>query len=139
MIGTCAIGVTDTWAWQISGIVGVAVMVGVGVSDGVCVIVGVSVGTGVGVGTQPVAVQASQQLVKPVVQLWPPLGARHFAGLDFTLHLVFPRAVVRQQVTQPAGRPQVDLVAHFFTAEAQCLGSVPSVTAWSTTPFAQRM
>jgi hypothetical protein len=52
--------------------------------------------------------------------------------------LVLPLAVVRQQVTQPAGRPQVERVAHFFAAEAQCFGSVPCATACSTTPFAQR-
>lgn len=73
-------------------------MVGVAVTVGVAVMVGVDEGVGVAVGTHPLDVQASQQLVKPVVQLCPPLGARHFAAFFFTLHLVLPLAVVRQQV-----------------------------------------
>jgi len=43
-----------------------------------------------------------------------PLGAVHFAALDLTLQVVLPVAVVRQHVTQPGGRPQVERVAHFF-------------------------
>jgi hypothetical protein len=82
--------------------------------------------------------QASQQLEKPLAQTLPPLGARHFDALDFTRHLVFPLEVVAQQVTKPAGRPQVDLVAHFFTLDAQARDSVPWLSAWATTPLAQR-
>ena len=48
-----------------------------------------------------------------------PLGAVHFAALDLTLQVVLPVAVVRQHVTQPGGRPQVERVAHFFTVDAQ--------------------
>jgi hypothetical protein len=113
--------------------VGVAAGVGVDVGGTAGVFVGVLVGRGVlgradvfdgtgvfGIGvTQPVAVQASQQLENPVVQLEPPVVPRHFVGLDFTEHLVRPAAVVRQQVTHPAGRPQVDLVTHFFSVDAQ--------------------
>ena len=115
-IGTCASGVTVICAWHMAGIVGVSVIVGVGVMVGVDVIVG---GAGVGVSTHPLVVQASQQLGNPVVQLCPPLGALHFSALDLTLHDVFPEAVVRQHVTQPGGRPQVERVAHFFTVDAQ--------------------
>ena len=115
------------------GMVGVAPSVGVDVGGTAGVTVGVFAGRGVlgsadvfdGTGvfgggvTQPVAVQASQQLEKPVVQLAPPVVPRHFSGLDFTEHLVRPAAVVRQQVTHPAGRPQVDLVTHFFNVDPQ--------------------
>ena len=116
-------------------------MVGVSVTVGVAVAVAVAVGgsgVGVSVGTHPDAVHASQQLGNPVEQLPPPLGALHLDGLDLTRHLVFPLAVVRQQVTNPAGRPQVDLVAHFFTADEHARGSVPSATACASTPLAQR-
>jgi hypothetical protein len=88
--------------------VGVGVIVGVMVKVRVCVAVrvlgrtgvlvgvgggGVSVATGVLVGTHPPVVQASQQLGKPLLQLWPPLGALHFAALDLILHLVLPLAL----------------------------------------------
>ena len=145
MNGTVAIDGRPTPAWQIAGTVGVAVTVGVIV--GVRVIVGVSVmvavdvtvpvaaGVDVGSDAQPLAVHASQQLGNPVVQVAPPLGARHFAGLDLTEHLVRPLAVVRQQVTQPAGRPHVDRVTHFVTSPLHELGTP---TAVPITPLAQR-
>jgi hypothetical protein len=102
VIGTWAIGVGNgAIGTQIGGMVGVSVSVGVAVmvpvNEGVGVMV--AVGTGVLVGTQPLEVQASQQLVKAVVQLCPPLGARHFDASFFTRHFVLPLAVVRQQVT----------------------------------------
>ena len=59
----------------------------------------------------------------------PPRGARHLAALFFTEHLVLPVAVVRQQVTYPGGRPQVDLVAQRFTAEEHARCKVPALTA----------
>jgi hypothetical protein len=91
------------------------------------------------VGAQPLAVQASQQLEKPVVQVLPLLGAAHLAALDFTEHVVRPLAVVRQHVTHPGGRPQVERVTHFFTAEAQYAGNGPFMTACSMAVLAQRM
>jgi hypothetical protein len=114
------------------GLVCVAVLV----AAAVCTTVAVCVASGVPGTTQPL-VHASQQLVQPLTVALPPFGARHFAALFFTVHLVLPRAVVRQQVTEP-GRPQVAFFAHFFTAPAQALDSSPSVRACAITAFAQR-
>jgi hypothetical protein len=51
------------------------------------------------------------------------------------VHLVTPRAVVVQQVTEP-DLPQVDWLAHFVTLDAQLFGSVLSATASRTMPRA---
>jgi hypothetical protein len=132
VIGTCASGGTGTIDWQMAGSVGVAVNVAVMV--GVGVIVGVAVTVGVWAGAQPLAPQASQQLVNTPAQALPPDGARHFETSDLTLHFTRPLAVVRQQVTAPGLRPQVD-----FAVEAQVLGSALPLTAAVITLLAQRM
>ena len=109
----CGVTVVVAVAVDVAGAADVRVAVAV------CVIVAVIVGVGVKGDAQPLAVQASQQLAKPVEQLLPPpAGALHFAALDFTEHLVRPLLVVRQQVTHPGARPQVERLMHFFTSEA---------------------
>jgi hypothetical protein len=140
--GTIAIGGNPRPDWQIAGTVGVGVTVavieGVRAMVGVELTVPVAVAGGVHGAAQPPVVQASQQLGNPVVQLPPPLGARHLSALDFTLHLVCPLEVVRQQVTHPAGRPHVDLLTQRLTSPRQALGKVSWVTAASMRPFAHR-
>jgi hypothetical protein len=65
-------------------------------------------------GPLPGVGQASQQLAQvPTVPL-------QCAASFLTLHLV-PVAVVMQQVTAPAGFPQVECAAHFLTKPAQPL------------------
>jgi hypothetical protein len=51
--------------------------------------------------------------------------------------LVFPFAVVRQQVTKP-GFPQIDCAAQRFTAPLHCFGNVPALTAAFARRVAQR-
>ena len=63
----------------------------------------------VGGAAQPVAVHASQQLVKapsPTHEL-PPPGSVQCSLSRFVLHFVLPDALVRQQATNP-GLPQVE-------------------------------
>jgi hypothetical protein len=106
------------------------VAVAVGVAVAVALGVSVMVSVGVGVGTQPPASHASQQLAKPLAQMAPPpTGALHFAALDFTTHFVVPFALVRQHVTDPAVRPHVERVTHFFTAAPQDDETWPCVIA----------
>src|SRR5262245_52545344 len=70
--------------------------------------------------TQPPAPQASQQLVKLPTHAVPPTGARQCAASRLVLHFV-PVALVTQQVTAPAGFPQIECAAHRLTAPAQLL------------------
>src|SRR5262249_6842467 len=77
---------------------------------------------------QPTALQLSQQLGVVPTHAEPPLGAAHFAVLDFTEHFVLPLAVVRQHVTKPAA-PQVDFLAHRRTSALHCFGRLPLVAA----------
>jgi hypothetical protein len=72
------------------------------------------------VGAQPAEPQASQQLVALPTHAAPPFGALQCAASRLILHFVAP-AFVRQQVTAPAGLPQVECEAHCFTAPAQRL------------------
>jgi len=65
-----------------------------------------------------VVLQASQQLGVPPTHAMPPRGGRQAAALRLMLHLVSPRAFVRQQVTTP-GRPHVDRRAHACATRAQ--------------------
>src|SRR5262249_24399469 len=88
-------------------------------------------------GAQPPAMQASQQLDRWPAHALPPTGGTHAAALRLTLHLVCPFAFVRQHVTAH-GRPHVDFVAHFFTAEAQLTGRRRWLTATSMTAATQR-
>jgi hypothetical protein len=78
--------------------------------------------------TQDPAPQLSQQLGTAPTHTEPPLGALHFASLDFTEHFVLPAAVVRQHVTKP-DRPQVDCLAHPTTAVLHCFGRLPVFAA----------
>src|SRR5579883_3233103 len=82
----------------------------------------------VGSGQEP-WLQASQQLGAVPTQAPPPLGALHLLALALIAHLVTPFAFVRQQVTEPAGFPQVDLAAQATTAPLQLFGSSPPATA----------
>jgi hypothetical protein len=87
----------------------------------------------VGSGQEP-WLQASQQLGAVPTQAPPPLGALHLLALALIAHLVTPFAFVRQQVTEPAGFPQVDLAAQATTAPLQLFGSSPPATAALATP-----
>src|SRR5262245_3574805 len=78
--------------------------------------------------TQPPALQLSQQLGTVPTHAEPPMGAMHFASLDFTEHFVAPAAVVRQHVTKPVA-PQVDFLAHFTTSVRHSFGRLPLVAA----------
>ena len=78
----------------------------------------------VGPPAQPVVVHASQQLGKLPTHACPPLGGSHAVALDLTAHFVLPFAFVRQQVTLPAGFPQVERAAHRVSA-LHAGGSVP--------------
>jgi hypothetical protein len=82
----------------------------------VVVVVLAVVVVGVGqLGPPPGAGHASQQLVQlPIV----PCLAAQCAASFLIRHLV-PLAVVMQQVTAPAGFPQIEWDAHFFTDPAQ--------------------
>src|SRR5262249_62135409 len=59
---------------------------------------------------QPTALQLSQQLGVVPTHAEPPLGAAHFAALDFTEHFVLPLPGVRKHVTKPAETPVAFLV-----------------------------
>jgi len=78
--------------------------------------------------TQVPALQLSQQLGTVPTHAEPPLGALHFAWLDFTEHFVLPVPVVRQHVTKP-DRPQVDCFAHRTTVVLHCFGRLPLFAA----------
>jgi hypothetical protein len=85
-----------------------------GGGKGIVVVVVVVVGAAQ-LGPLPGAGHASQQLVQaPTV----PCFAVQCAVSFLILHLV-PMAVVIQQVTAPAGFPQIEWDAHFFTTPAQ--------------------
>jgi hypothetical protein len=64
---------------------------------------------------QPVAPQASQQLVADPTHACPPPGARQDAR-RLMVHFAGPPGFVRQQVTVP-GLPQVERDAHRRTAD----------------------
>src|SRR4029079_13129464 len=140
--GTCASGGSGTpLLWQIAGKVGVSVtvgvMLGVVVIVGVCVMVGVGVLVGVYGGAQPVAPQASQQLVNTPVHTEPPDGALHLLAFGLTPHFVLPLQVVRQHVTAP-GRPQVERVAQRLAATTHSDDRPSSAWARLMTCLAQR-
>ena len=78
--------------------------------------------------TQLPAPHASQQLGTFPTHIEPPFGGVHAVALDFTEHVFFPLAVVRQQVTKP-DRPQVDCLAQRTTAARQDFGRVPPFAA----------
>jgi hypothetical protein len=70
----------------------------------------------------PEAVQASRQLGKTPTHASPPRGAMQSIESRFTLQVVSPAALVRQQVTG-SGFPHVDPAAHRTTAPLQLRGS----------------
>ena len=72
------------------------------------------------IGTQPVGLQASQQLGRLPTHALLPLGAVQCVPLLLTEQDVLPLLLVRQHVTKP-GFPQADLAAHFFTRPRQLL------------------
>jgi hypothetical protein len=73
-----------------------------------------------GLGAQPVEPHASQQLVALPKHAVAPAGALQCAASRLILHFVTP-AFVTQQVTAPAGFPQIECAAHRLTAPAQLL------------------
>jgi hypothetical protein len=75
-------------------------------------------------GAQPPGTHASQQAAKLETQALPPPGALHFEASFLTEHLVRPRRVVRQQVTNP-GRPQVDFAEQPRASRTQSCGRSP--------------
>jgi len=72
-------------------------------------------------------VHASQQLRAAPTQTLPSRGARQRSALDFTWHLVTPRAFVRQHVTA-SGRPQVEFDAQRTTSRRHSAPSCPAST-----------
>jgi hypothetical protein len=71
---------------------------------------------------QPPLPQASQQLGAGPMHTCPPLGALHDEARRFTVHLVVPFGLVRQQVTA-SGLPQVERDAQRRTADWHCGGN----------------
>ena len=83
----------------------------------------------VDVEAQPVDAQASQQLLKPPTHAVVPARAVQWLASRLILHRV-PVGLVRQQVTKPAGLPQVEWEAHRLTVPAQLLLTSVAL-AWS--------
>jgi hypothetical protein len=94
-------------------------LVGVGVTVGVAVGVGVMLGVGT---AHPVAVHASQQLVRKLTHAVPPRRALQCAASGRILHRVVPAALVMQHDTA-FGRPQVDRRAQRCTCVRQRAGN----------------
>jgi hypothetical protein len=89
-----------------------------------------------GGGHVPLAPHASQQLDTDPTHAVPPCGALQALSPCLTVQLVWPWALVRQQVTKPR-LPQVDTAAQCTTAPLHSGGSDPSFTAASTTRATQ--
>ncbi len=79
-------------------------------------------------GVHPIGLHAPQQLGRLPRHAVPPFRGLHAAGPRSMLQLAAPRALVRQQLTNP-GLPQADLAAHRLIGPLQSFGSIPALAA----------